>query len=256
MLEKPTRPTVPYLYKYSSADHLDWLESIISKNELYFPTLLELNDPADARPKLTASSLDGFVAFVYNGFVSQNPELQDEDYQRARAEIECGAKNFGTDLLLRKMAGLLHKELEDHRIYSLAERWDNLSMWAKYAGDHKGCCLEFANDGLFTSALEVTYDDGPVTLDVTDSRQNKAYFFFYKSNDWRNEEEARIVCFSNDSPARKKFDPRLLNRIILGKDMVEVQRKKIRDWAKERSPKLEVVRAEYDAFEQKLIINT
>ncbi|MBI4443900.1 MAG: DUF2971 domain-containing protein [Acidobacteria bacterium] len=155
------------------------------KNELYFPTLTELNDPADARPRLAASSPEGFVKYVYNAYVANKPGLPDEDYQRAAAEIEYNSRRLGSDALLREMTNLLHRKQDNHRIYSLSKRWDNLSMWAKYAGDHRGYCLEFANDGPpFTSAYEVIYD-GPVTLDITDEAQIAGHYIFHKSKDWR-----------------------------------------------------------------------
>ncbi|MBI2815441.1 MAG: DUF2971 domain-containing protein [Acidobacteria bacterium] len=151
------------------------------------------------------------------------------------------------------MTELFHRHVDGHRIYSLSKRWNNLSMWAKYADDHRGYCLEFANEDLFAFAREVNYIDGPVTLDITDQEQKNEHFFFCKTADWRNEEEARILFLKN-SPPPKNFDPRLLTRIILGKDMAEDHRKRIREWARKRTPELEVVRAEYDQYYQKLIL--
>ena len=53
------------------------------------------------------------------------------------------------------MSELLNAELEGYRIYSLSKRYDNLNLWAKYAADHSGYCLEFANEGpLFEHAKE------------------------------------------------------------------------------------------------------
>jgi hypothetical protein len=37
--------------------------------------------------------------------------------------------------------------MEQFRVYSLSRRFDNLSLWPKYAADHSGHCLEFANEG-------------------------------------------------------------------------------------------------------------
>lgn len=32
----------------------------------------------------------------------------------------------------------------------MTKRWNNLSLWAKYAADHTGYCLEFLNEGLYS----------------------------------------------------------------------------------------------------------
>ena len=254
MVERPTRPTVPSLCKYSGANHLDRLESIILKSELYFPTLIQLNDPADARPRIAASSPEDVVAYLHNVFVANNPGLSKEDYQQAAVEIANGIQSRGMDAALREMTSGLHRMQDTHRVYSLSKRWDNLSLWAKYASDHRGYCLEFSNEGRpFGSAYEVIYD-GPVTLDLTDPAQIDAHYIFHKSNDWRCEEEVRIFTLRG-SPSLVTFDPKLLTRIILGKDMTKADRTKIREWAQKRSPELVIACAEYDEFEQRLVIN-
>ncbi|OFW32576.1 MAG: hypothetical protein A3J28_02115 [Acidobacteria bacterium RIFCSPLOWO2_12_FULL_60_22] len=248
MLERPPRPTVGYFYKYSAADHLEWLESIILKNELYFPTLIKLNDPADARPRLAAPSPESFVEAV-----GRLLGYQGKEYQQFASETKRTIEKHGIDPLLRGMTISYHREQNNQRVYSLSKRWDNMSLWTKYAGDHSGYCLKFANDGPpFTSAYEVIYD-GPVTIDITDEAQINAHYPFHKSKDWRCEEEVRILTLRG-SPPLVTFDPKLLTRIILGKDMVEAHRTTIREWAQKRCPELVVVCAEYDAFEQRLIV--
>lgn len=249
---RPKRSTVSHFYKYSSAEYLDRLESIVLRHELYFPNARELNDPADAKPKLAKSSLSKIMNLLLDKFIDNNPGLTPQDYLRARNEIAYNAPRFGTEVLLRMMANCLNLELDTIRIYSLSKRYNNMSLWAKYANNHTGYCLEFANEGLFACTHEVIYDN-VVTVDLTDPTQVNANFFFYKSNDWINEEEVRIVLPRN-SQATISFDPKLLTRVILGKDMSESNRTKILDWAQRRSPILVVVFAKFDELEQKLII--
>ena len=50
----------------------------------------------------------------------------------------------------------------------MSRRWNNLAMWAKYAADHRGYCLEFSRVGLFKAAREVIYDDTPIDLHAAD----------------------------------------------------------------------------------------
>ena len=81
MVARPTRPVIPYLYKYSNANHLARLESLFLRHELYFPKPSQLNDPADGRPKLAKASLDKTVAFLYESFLAKNPGLLREAYK-------------------------------------------------------------------------------------------------------------------------------------------------------------------------------
>ena len=62
-------------------------------------------------------------------------------------------------------------------------------MWAKYAGDHTGYCLEFLNTGdLFAHAVDVIYGD-TLPMDVNNPKHRRAYFFYCKRPEWSNEEE-------------------------------------------------------------------
>jgi len=60
----------------------------------------------------------------------------------------------GTDSLMRQMARPLYDHAEKYHVYSMSKRYDNMNLWAKYAGGHSGYCLEFANEGpLFSQTL-------------------------------------------------------------------------------------------------------
>ena len=132
----------------------------------------------------------------------------------------------------------------------MSKRWNNMSMWAKYAANHTGYCLEFANADLFAIAREVEYGD-VLAIDVTDDASMNLAFFFRKKADWSNEEEVRLLT-PRHWPRTMTFDPALLTTIILGKDMAADHRAKIAAWAHARVPRLAVDLTEYDAFEHTL----
>ena len=143
----------------------------------------------------------------------------------------------------------LHSELKDYRIYSMSKRYDNLSLWAKYAGEHSGYCLEFVNEGpLFDTARDVIYEDS-LQMDVNNPDHTNGFWFFCKRPDWRNEEEVRLVL-PRGNGSRVKIDPRWLKRLILGTSVSEQNEQAIRAWARERGPGLAVVKAHYDSVEQ------
>ncbi len=131
----------------------------------------------------------------------------------------------------------------------MSKRYDNLSLWAKYADGHSGYCLEFANEGpLFDTARDVMYEDC-LAMDVNNPDHMNGYWFFYKRPEWSNEEEVRLVLPRNKG-SKVKIDPRWLKRLILGRSVSEQNERVIRAWARERAPELAVVKARYDSVEQ------
>lgn len=251
----PIKATGSHFYRYASADHLEWLKEIILKHELYLPSLSELNDPADGRPRLAPMSEEKMAWFLISGVVERNPTLPLATLEHEAAVIRYNVRHHGTDVLLGQMSKLLNSELEGYRIYSLSKRYDNLALWAKYAGNHTGYCLEFRNEGpLFACAKEVIYGDA-TEMDVQNREHRSGYWFFCKRQEWSNEEEVRLVL-ARGKGSKVKIEPQWLTRLILGKDMIGAHRKTIREWAKERQPELMVVEAYYDGFYQAIRLRT
>lgn len=242
--------TGSHFYHYSSLGYPERLRVIILEHELYFPNLSQLNDPADGRPRLQALSIDQMVSFALSDFIRRHPDLPPEAQEREATRIRSLVQIHGPEPLQRMMVESLNAKLQDFRIYSLSKRCDNLMLWAKYAANHSGYCLEFAKEGCFASACEVAYGD--YTRDVTDLEQRgNPFFFFCKRQEWSNEEEVRVLLMRGSSPI-VRIDPRWLTRLILGKDMSDAHRKLIREWAKEREPELAVANAYYDELHQVL----
>jgi hypothetical protein len=154
-----------------------------------------------------------------------------------------------------ELVKLLHRDLESFRVYSMSKRWDNLALWAKYAGEHTGYCLEFANIGeLFEHAKEVIYGES-VPMDVTNPEHRSGYFLFMKRPEWSNEEEIRLV-----RPRTKHnvpgviIRPEWLTRIILGRNISQENESQICAWTLERTPALTVAKAHYNPVVQGLVL--
>lgn len=251
----PVPATDAHFYKYAEfADqNQERLKEIILEHHLYLPKLDQLNDPADGRPKLAAISEEKLFNFFYQVRLSKNPHMSLEQQEYERQVLEHNLKQRGTEFFIRGLSKFLNKELNDWRIYCLSKRWDNLSLWAKYAKDHSGYCLEFANIGpFFTSARVVRYGEAP-EVDPTNREHMDGRWFFCKREVWSNEEEARVLI-PRRSSCKFQIDPSWLTRLILGWKMAEADKQRIRKWAKERLPELKVVSAIYDPVDQALKI--
>ena len=248
------KATVSNFYKYSSLatpEQLDRLRVIMQEHELFLPNLDQLNDPADGRPRLAPLSEDQMDYFLYSKFAQRNPRLTQVELDREREIILHNVKLHGTKSLHRNLTESLHSELKDYRIYSISKRYDNLNLWAKYAGDHSGYCLEFLNEGpLFESARDVIYED-TLQMNVNNPEHANGAWFFYKRPEWSNEEEVRLVL-PRGRGSKVKISPVWLKRLILGKSVTELNEQAIRTWARQRVPNLAVVKAHYDTVEQRI----
>lgn len=251
MLVKPIKPKCLHLYRYASTEILDWLEPILLQNQLYFPSPSELNDPAEGKLKLSSDSESSISQFLYDQFVADKPNLPQAVYDNIKNDITNEVHSLGCAQTLKYMSKYLNPLLNRHNIYSLCKRWDNMSMWAKYANNYTGYCLEFKNSGLFRRAYEVYYSDKEITLDFTNFNELNGYFFFYKKSEWSNEEEVRIVTPSHlQNPI--SFDPTLLSQVILGYKISTKDKSQIIQWTKKRSISLPVAQSRYNEFNHAL----
>jgi len=249
----PKRASGSHFYKYSefSGNRREWLRDIILTHRLYVPNLAQLNDPTDGRPKLAQKPENELFSYLYSGFLSRNLHLTVDDQIREGMVLDYNLKLHGTDVALRVLTKCLNEELSDWRIYSLSKRHDNLSLWATYAGNHSGYCLEFANVGpFFECAMEVSYGE-TMEMDLANPEHRNGYWFFCKRQEWSSEEEVRVLV-PRKSACWVTIDPTWLRQLILGWKMPEADRKQIREWAAQRSPALRVVDASWDELHQVL----
>lgn len=249
----PARASGSHFYKYSSAQNMDRLKPVLLEHRLYLPTLDQLNDPVDGRPKLAVLEPEAMVSFLIAAMVKDKPTMSDADRKRHTMILQHNLRLHGMEFFHSEMTRLLHRDLESFRVYSMSKRWDNLALWAKYAGDHTGYCLEFTNEGpLFEHAKEVIYAEA-FPMDVTNAEHRSGYWFFMKTPEWSNEEEVRLVRprTPNNVPG-VIIQPEWLRRIILGRHMTEDNRRQICAWSAARNPTLAVAQARYDRVAQRL----
>jgi hypothetical protein len=250
----PVNAKGTHFYKYSefTGERRQWLKEIILEHRVYLPRLSQLNDPTDGRPKLARKSEDQLYTFLYKspfGVLSRNPRLTVEEQVREAVILDASIRLHGAETLMRDLVKSLNAELDDWRIYSLSKQYDNLNLWAKYAANHNGYCLEFANAGsFFPCAKEVSYGT-TVEVDIENIDHLSGYWFFCKGSEWSNEDEVRVLV-ARRSDAVLRIDPSWLTRIILGWRMPRSDRDQIREWAGQRSPELRVAEASYDELDQ------
>jgi len=196
-------------------------------------------------------SEDQMVSFLLKDLVRREPWLPIAALEKEELILRHNIRRLGAEWFIREMAALLNLQMEEFRIYSLSKRFDNLNLWAKYAAQHSGYCLEFVNEGpLFEQAVEVIYSEC-APMDINDPAQRTGFFLAYKRPEWSNEEEVRLIARRRSSN-KIRIDPRWLTRLILGKEMSPANESLIREWASQRQPNLSVVKAYFDVLYQTL----
>ena len=245
MLRSPmqplSRPEGAFLYKYGSADHLEWLQPILLKHHVYFPSPPQLNDPQDARPRMIVTSKQQALRTIVNPFLAVNARLPVGLLAIHVRNIIDMVDRRDLEQLAELVTPSFHREMNKHRIYSMTTRPDNEHLWTHYAGEHMGYCLEFLNSGApFGFAWTVIYGDD-VEIDFCNPDAIDATFLFRKTWRYKPEEEVRILLFPRGQPHEVTFDPTLLRRLILGRHMTEEHRNKVRTWCSTREPALTVV---------------
>jgi len=215
----PTKASGSHFYRYQSiltAEHLDRLKPIILEHLLYLPSVAQLNDPTDCRPKVRPMFEKEMVTFLRNDYMRRNPALALDLLEKAEANIRMMICLHGLDWFMRELSSILNRQMETFRVFSLSKRFNNLSLWAKYAAGHTGYCLEFVNEGpLFQNTIEVIYGEY-APLDLNDSENISASFLVHKRPEWSNEEEVRLIRVPGSNP-EVRIEPQWLTRIILGK---------------------------------------
>lgn len=229
--------SVDVLFKYGSIN--EHSEALFSTPTVWFSTPASLNDPFECRPSV---AFNGSESQVIDGLVrairSVSPFMPtDIATARVVSIVRQGRhndpktwENLGADLI-----STFSRELG---IYCLTKANDNILMWAHYAKNHEGYCLEFeATDytPVFGESQEVKYAEEFPVLDLfTTPRHKQAELaFLTKFKGWEYEEEYRVVDHLVGAGLHT-YPAELLRSVTFGMNMPEKDRSQIRNWLKKR----------------------
>lgn len=133
-----------------------------------------------------------------------------------------GAKSFNIDMLQESSNNVTRKRIG---ISCFCKTETSDEMWSKYSDDHKGMCLQFdvlKDPELFTLAQPVNYVNKlPVYNHFTDRNELLNKVILSKTNDWKFEQEIRVVKVPSEMKTEKdgqafSFKPLSLKKVIFG----------------------------------------
>ena len=107
------------------------------------------------------------------------------------------------------------------RICSLSKNYNNALMWAHYADEHKGCCIELeVPDDTKWIRLDMQYQSSmPKLSSGIDSKEAIKQIFGIKSNFWSYEKEVRFIKLVKQTTEGKPYKANLpirIKKIYLG----------------------------------------
>lgn len=231
--ESVVKPTV--LYKYCAFN--EHTERIFTRNEIYFHLPGEFKDPFDSKLRL-----------ISNGTKQEKNRYLCEQYQkkypeRSKREILAAVDKIVTEgndktilkETLEKSGELFRKKFG---ICCFTEKRDNILMWAHYAKDHTGFCLEFdtSNEFIAPRILKIDYEVIWPELNVLqlDSypEGELANKLLVKARDWLYEQEWRIV--DKKGKGIQNFPEDALSGVILGCRILQESKENMFRWCRKR----------------------
>jgi len=123
-------------------------------------------------------------------------------------------------------------------VFSLSEVDYNILMWAHYADNHKGICIEFSTNNpnsIFHTIKQVQYSEN-IPIVHRNNRSDKELvdeIFLNKTRDWDYEKEWRII--SSKSFYYEPISEFDITGVILGERISAVDEEWVLDWLSDYS---------------------
>lgn len=238
--------TISHFYHYQSYC-AKYFTDMLRDRMLHFSNPDNVNDPWDCKPWFDYRPMDedpeecGAMIAAYRKMVPDSPERQ--VYENLLRTDRVFRRRCIEESSLR-----LGKELAKRRIYCLTPFPADTLMWSHYAEDHKGICLEFANNNpLIGCARPINYKDEYPTWTpqmLGPEMGTNLELILTKAMDWKYEREYRIIATALDGPTKLydenfvKLPPGALTAVIIGcgnKDHPEIT-----EIVKRHSPDLKI----------------
>lgn len=191
-----------FLYKYYG-DKPQKLETVM-QNKMWYSSPCNFNDVFDCDISIDEKEIfNSIIRMVYS-----NMEIRvgSPMWKQLRQAVGPQIKSFQAEL---------EKQRTTTGISCLSEEFDSLLMWAHYANNHRGMCVEYElleiNKQLGFSPVPIIYSDNRVSVHTLDSNtlEKDIQRIFIesltsKSPEWSYEKEWRII--RDDGACGDKWD--------------------------------------------------
>lgn len=222
------------IYKYR-----DWGDCnhkrILQFNELYIPSVNQLNDPFDCLIKFDYSIIEkeGLTQRVVDLFFKEfGNKISELGFNREFLIGNSDTNIISTLIEIKKYYdGIFEENRKKHLgVISFSSNWNNLLMWSHYSNSHKGFCIGFntmklIESNFFHQGCRVFYPENyPLINPLKEGIEQMVDVFYHKSNDWSYEEEYRMTKLfgwdTNEERFKEQkvfhFENDTINEVLLG----------------------------------------
>lgn len=220
------KPHIPrYLYKYGRFDSSYWKDTIF-KGKIHLSRAIVFNDPFDCKAN-----------FDYKKAVNEGRFREKLLEKYTQHDIELLSQN---DIYQNVIQGMR----EDVFVFCFSEVWDSILMWAHYANNYTGYCIEYdiskvkeyMKYNLYPVLYEKEYIN--ITENLINCNKNTGLICnLSKSVDWAYEKEWRIVEYRENPFYYRKA----IKSIYLGCNCSNVHKNEITKWAKDNDKEIYLV---------------
>ena len=234
-------PSTFYKYRSLAGDGLRFLETLLTRNEIYLSAPEQFNDPFDCSPTFD------FSCTLEEAEALADRTLARDNVQRTPAELRAAKERFLAAFPIQNMddahdhmRGAHDRAVRDAMgVYSLSARMDSPLLWSHYADSHHGLCIGFNPDAYpFNIAQCVEYSQlrNAVNPFKQDPNQILTNSILQKSEDWTYEAEWRIAL---PTGARQSisFEDGAITEIIFGARMLQDHKDLVMSWIKGHQPR-------------------
>ena len=217
-----------YLYKYTTIENAI---KAIEGGTVYFARFAEFNDEYESYAQLdTTNDIKDWANFL----------------------VSNGIYGHYADFLIKtvlsnpdKAGNIIRKVIEESQsnngFLCLSTKPNNVLMWAHYAEENKGCCLEYdllADPEVFSHISKIQYDDNTIIYNYLKYKGGPTDSMFHKSKQWEYEDEYRVVWIGQHGV--RKVKDNCLTRIIFGPKTSDESTAKVKELlsTKKGSPRI------------------
>lgn len=195
------------VYKYHRNN--EFLENLIKDKSIWHSTANSFNDPFEFKSSLVENVDRDDV----KNWLNSGRKKLEEDQLNQITDYWLGRKVDMAKMLTEK----INEKLSTGGVSCFSWRHDNLLMWAHYADNHKGVCLEYNiaySPDFFKDLLPVRYTDDYPNIDyIKNGSKAITEIITTKSTHWSYEEEYRSC---KRESGLHSFDIKSLRSIIFG----------------------------------------
>lgn len=202
------------IYKYLPPERRDYFDSQL----LRFTQPATLNDPFECLPIISDITIRQIAKQATTqpvpppifslGTTRQQKRKALRAFEKAKTKSRRKILNDSTPIR-DEFYRIRRSALDELGILSLSQKWNNPLMWAHYTRDHRGFCIGYDTEHEFFSKFPSKFGLSPLAnvryakirsevLD-NDDKESSATILLTKSEDWRYEEEVRMIR-SIDNP--------------------------------------------------------